>query len=111
MNNQTETAFDLTFHALGDSTRRQMLSMLSQAGTLSANQLQDPFSVSQPTISKHIKVLERANLVIREVEGRVHRFHVNTGQLKQAEQWIHMHRSLWEGAFDQLDKLLAKPDK
>jgi len=108
---QSQAALDLTFHALGDGTRRQMLAMLSEAGSLSAKDLHAPFPVAQPTISKHIKVLERANLVIRKVEGRIHRFTINAEQLKHAEQWINKHRALWEGAFDQLDEFLANTDE
>lgn len=111
MSVHTQAALDRSFHALGDGTRRQMLSMLVRAGSLSANQLNDPFPVSQPTISRHIKVLEKANLVIRKVEGRVHHFSINSEQLAEAENWINLHRSLWNGAFDQLDKFLAKQDQ
>lgn len=108
---QNQTSLDYTFHALGDGTRRQMLSMLSKTGRLSANQLHEPFPVSQPTISKHIKVLERANLVTRKVEGRVHHFYINLERLKEAEKWINVHRSLWEGAFDRLEDFLAETDE
>jgi len=111
MSIHSQSALDRSFHALGDGTRREMLSMLSKAGSLSANQLHEPFPVSQPTISKHIKVLEQANLVIRKVEGRVHHFRINSEQLAEAEKWINLHRSLWNGAFDQLDEFLAKADQ
>ena len=102
---------DRTFHALGDGTRRQMLSMLMANGTLSASQLSAPFDAAQPTISKHIKVLERAELVQREVAGRLHKFTLNQAALQQAEDWIARHRKFWEGTLEQLEQLAFAADE
>lgn len=106
-----ETTLDRTFHALGDGTRRQMLAMLANKSFLSASELHAPFEVSQPTISKHIKVLERAQLITRKVDGRVHRFKINTEQLVRAQQWIADNSVFWEGALDQLGEFLQKNEK
>ena len=93
---------DRTFHALGDGTRREILSMLATRGTLSANELRTPFDVAQPTISKHLKVLERAGLIRREIEGRTHRFQLDLGPMKEAEDWIVRHEKFWEGTLQRL---------
>lgn len=98
---------DRAFHALGDGTRRQIISMLARNGAQSANQLRAPFSVAQPTISKHLKVLETAGLVRREVNGRRHLFHLETAPLQQAEDWISSHRSFWEGTLRRLDRFVT----
>ncbi len=105
------TPLDRRFHALGDGTRRQMLAMLARQGTLSAAELHAPFDAAQPTISKHIKVLEKAGLVRREVSGRVHRFHIEDAALREAEDWISLHRSFWEGTLARLEAFVCAPDK
>ncbi|MET1416914.1 metalloregulator ArsR/SmtB family transcription factor [Roseibium sp. HPY-6] len=97
---------DRAFHALGDSTRRQIISMLARDGAQSANQLHTPFNVAQPTISKHLKVLETAGLVRREITGRVHLFHLETAPLQQAEDWISSHRTFWEGTLRRLEQFV-----
>lgn len=102
---------DRAFHALGDSTRRQIISMLARNGAQSANQLRAPFNVAQPTISKHLKVLETAGLVRREVTGRVHLFHLETDPLQQAEDWIASHRNFWEGTLRRLDRFVSAADQ
>jgi len=99
---------DRTFHALGDGTRRAMLTMLAKRGRMTASELGAPFEISQPTASKHLGVLERAGLLSREVEGRTHRFHLNLKPLEEAEQWIDRHRRFWEGTLDRLGKLLRE---
>ncbi|WP_422378271.1 ArsR/SmtB family transcription factor [Roseibium sp.] len=107
---QYQVPLDRAFHALGDGTRRQMISMLASQGALSANELRAPFNVAQPTISKHLKVLEQAGLVRRQVEGRVHRFHLETAPLKEAEDWIGRHRSFWEGTLLRLEQFVTAPE-
>lgn len=103
---QYQQPLDRTFHALGDPTRRQILSMLAVGGPRSANELQAPFDVAQPTISKHLKTLELAGLVGREVEGRVHRFRLVSAPLEEAESWITRHKAFWEGTLGRLDDYL-----
>jgi len=103
---QYHTPLDQTFHALGDGTRRQILSRLAREGPRSASELRAPFDVAQPTISKHLKVLENAGLVAREIEGRVHRFRLERQPLDEAEGWISRHQKFWEGTLGRLGDLL-----
>src|SRR5215467_6647535 len=98
---------DLVFHALSDGTRRGMLALLARSER-TAGELGDPFKMSQPACSKHIAVLEQAGLIKRSVEGRVHRFRLETRPLKDSEVWIARHRQLWEGSFARLDTVLAQ---
>ncbi len=100
---QYHTSLDRTFHALGDGTRRAILSRLATEGACSASDLREPFDVAQPTISKHLKVLEQAGLVQREIEGRVHRFVLAVDTLEQAESWIGRHKAFWQGTLSRLD--------
>jgi DNA-binding transcriptional ArsR family regulator len=102
---------DLTFHALADGTRRSMIHALARGETLSASDLGRHFRSAQPTISKHLKVLEQAGIVERKVEGRVHLFRLRRRSLEQAGRWIARHQAFWEGAVDQLDQLLAEGAK
>lgn len=99
---------DLTFHALSDGTRRSMIHALANGETRSAGELGGRFPSAQPTISKHLKVLEEAGIVERKVEGRVHQFRLRRKALAQASRWIARHQAFWEGAVDQLDRLLAE---
>ena len=99
---------DLTFHALADVTRRSMIHALARGETRSAGELGRQFRSAQPTISKHLKVLEQAGIVERNVEGRVHHFRLRRKALEQAGRWLARHQAFWEGAIDQLDRLLAE---
>lgn len=101
-------ALDLTFHALADGTRRSMIHALAHGETRSAGELGRQFRSAQPTISKHLKVLEEAGIVGRKVEGRIHQFRLRRKALEQAARWIARHQAFWEGAVDQLDRLLAE---
>lgn len=97
---------DRTFHALGDGTRRKMLSLLAKRGECTASDLGKPFPIAQPTASKHIRVLEEAGLVSRHVEGKVHRFRLVIKPLKDAQDWIARHQLFWENSLDALGELL-----
>jgi DNA-binding transcriptional ArsR family regulator len=101
-------ALDLTFHALADGTRRSMVHALARGEIRSAGELGRHFHFAQPTISKHLKVLERAGIVERKVEGRIHQFRLRRRALEQAGRWIARHQAFWEGAVNQLDRLLAE---
>jgi DNA-binding transcriptional ArsR family regulator len=105
---QLDAALDDTFHALSDQTRRSMIHALSRGDALSAGELGAQFRSAQPTISRHLKVLERARLVERSVEGRVHRFRLRQKSLQQAGDWVLRHQALWTGAMDQLEQLLKE---
>jgi DNA-binding transcriptional ArsR family regulator len=104
---QSTLDLDLTFHALADGTRRSMIQALSQGEQRSAGELGRSFRSAQPTISKHLKVLEVAGLVERSVDGRVHRFRLRREPLREAQDWIARHQAFWEGAVEQLDALLS----
>lgn len=84
-----------------------MLSMLATGGALSAGELRAPFNAAQPTISKHLKVLESSGLIGREIQGRVHRFRLQTGAMREAEDWIARHREFWEGTLQRLEAFVA----
>jgi DNA-binding transcriptional ArsR family regulator len=99
---------DLTFHALADGTRRSMIHALARGERRSAGELGAKFRSAQPTISKHLKVLEDAGIVERTVHGRVHQFRLRRKALQQAGNWIARHQAFWEGAVNQLESLLAE---
>ena len=96
-----------TFAALADPTRRAILSRLA-SGEASVNQLAEPFSMSQPAISKHLKILERAGLISggREAQRRPRR--LEPAPLQQANQWLERYREFWEASFERLDALLVE---
>lgn len=96
---------DAVFAALSDPTRRAILSRLA-AGEASVGELAAPFGISQPAVSKHLKMLERAGLVSRAVDGQRRPARLNAGPLVGAMGWITGFRRFWDGSFDQLDILL-----
>ena len=102
---------DRTFHALGDRTRRQILSTLAKNGACSANELREPFNSTQPTISKHLKVLEKAGLVTRAIDGRTHRFRFEAKPMKEAEDWMERHQAFWEGTLQRLEDFMDNTEK
>lgn len=85
-----------------------MISTLAQGEAKSASELGRKFRSAQPTISKHLRVLEEAGLIERKVEGRIHLFRLRRRPLKEAESWIARHQAFWTGAVDQLDRLLSE---
>ena len=105
---QSAARLDRTFHALADGTRRSIIHTLARGAARSASELGRQFSSAQPTISKHLKVLEQAALIERTVEGRVHRFRLRRKPLQDAERWIARHQAFWTGAVEQLDRLLSE---
>lgn len=105
-----DAALDRTFHALADPTRRSMIHALSGGKARSAGELGAPFRSAQPTISRHLKVLESARLIERTVEGRVHRFRLRREALERAGDWIQRHQAFWSGAVDQLEQLLKETE-
>ena len=96
---------DQVFFALSDGTRRAILSRLAE-GSTTIGELAEPFSISSPAISKHMKILERAGLIERRIAGRQHHCTLATGALKTAEDWINFHRIFWESRLDALEDLL-----
>jgi len=87
-----------------------MIRALARGQSRNAGDLGRRFNSAQPTISKHLKVLEEAGLVARTVEGRVHRFTLCRKPLRDAERWLARHQAFWGGAVAQLDRLLSEAD-
>jgi DNA-binding transcriptional ArsR family regulator len=108
---QREAMLDRTFQALADGTRRSMIRALASGEARSAGELGNQFRSAQPTISRHLKVLESAGLIERRVEGRVHRFRLRRKPLQEAGDWISRHQEFWTGAVDQLDRLLKERER
>lgn len=104
-----EHPLDTIFHALGDQTRRRMLAALSK-GELSVGELAEPFAMSLAAASKHIKVLETAGLIRREVKGRTHLCRLEPGPLAGAHQWLSAYEHFWAGRLDVLERLLRAED-
>jgi len=100
---------DAVFHALGDATRRQMLRDLT-AGERTVGQLAQPFAISLQAASKHIKALEHAGLVRREVRGRTHVCHLEPGPLASAHQWLSFYERFWTDRLAVLERLLRQED-
>jgi DNA-binding transcriptional ArsR family regulator len=98
---------DQTFAALADPTRRAILARLA-SGELSVTELAAPFAMSQPAISKHLKVLERARLVSRGRDAQRRPVRLEAQPLAEANEWLERYRRFWEGRFQQLDALLAE---
>jgi DNA-binding transcriptional ArsR family regulator len=96
-----------TFSALADPTRRAILARLA-AGESSVTTLAEPFQMSMPAISKHLKVLERAGLVARGREAQWRPCRLEAAPLKQASDWIENYRRFWEESFDRLDEYLME---
>jgi len=96
---------DATFAALADPTRRAILSRLSR-GEASVLELAAPFDVSQPAISKHLKVLERAGLIVRSREAQRRPCRLDARGLKHAADWIGTYREFWEASYSRLDDYL-----
>ncbi len=96
---------DATFAALADPTRRAILARLA-TGEASVADLAKPFAMSQPAISKHLKVLERAGLVSRSRAAQRRPRRIEGRPLAEASQWLESYRQVWEGNFQRLDALL-----
>jgi DNA-binding transcriptional ArsR family regulator len=103
------TRLDTVFHALGDPTRRQMLQALAE-GERTVSQLADPFAISLAAASKHIKALERAGLIRREVRGRTHLCRLDPGPLASAHEWLGFYQRFWTERLDILERLLREED-
>lgn len=99
-------ALNITFHALADPTRRAILARLAQGHT-TVTELAQPFDISLPAVSKHIRVLEKAGLLTQEREGRIRRCHLNPAPLRQANDWIAQYQQFWETQLDSLADYLS----
>ncbi|HLI79766.1 MAG TPA: metalloregulator ArsR/SmtB family transcription factor [Candidatus Binataceae bacterium] len=99
-----------TFAALADPTRRAILARLA-SGETSVTELAEPFEMSLPAISKHLKVLERAGLIARGREAQWRPCRLEAGPLKDAAKWIEHYRRFWEQSFDRLEEYLREVQK
>jgi DNA-binding transcriptional ArsR family regulator len=97
------------FHALGDATRRRMLRELA-SGERTVGELAQPFAISLAAASKHIKALEKAGLIRREVRGRTHLCRLEPGPLASAERWLAYFERFWTNRLDLLERLLREED-
>jgi DNA-binding transcriptional ArsR family regulator len=103
---QTQTQLDAVFGALADPTRRAILARLAE-GEASVTELMAPFSVSQPAISRHLKVLERAGLISRHRRATTRLSRLEAEPLRDATAWLARYRAFWDESFDRLDSLLV----
>lgn len=97
------------FHALGDATRRQMIRDLA-TGDRTVGELAQPFAMSLAAASKHIKVLESAGLIRREIRWRTHVCRLEPGPLAEAHDWLAFYERFWTDRLDELDRLLREED-
>jgi len=105
MNSPTPDHLDLTFAALADPTRRAILARLA-SGEASVTELAEPFAMSQPAISKHLKILERAGLISRGRDAQRRPCRLEARPLAEANQWLERYRQFWDESFQRLDTLL-----
>jgi len=103
MVNNNDSALDSVFTALADPTRRAILRRLER-GVATVGELAEPFEMSAPAVSKHLRMLERAGLLARTREGRVHRIGLTAGPLAEAVGWLDRHRRFWEPRLDALGR-------
>jgi DNA-binding transcriptional ArsR family regulator len=102
---------DSTFAAIADPTRRAILARLA-LGDATVGELADPFPISAPAISRHLKVLEEARLIARTRRGQQFICRLNPDGLKTAQEWLDHYRAFWTGSFDRLDAHLKNnPEK
>jgi DNA-binding transcriptional ArsR family regulator len=101
----------VTFAALADPTRRAILAKLASGGEVSVTDLAAPFEMSLPAISKHLKVLERARLIVRSREAQWRPCRLDAAPLKEVAKWVDHYRQFWEESFDRLEEYLQSLKK
>lgn len=107
MDNDVSTRLDHTFLALADPTRRALLARLAR-GDASVTELAEPFAMSQPAISKHLKILERAGLISVGQDAQRRPRRIEGKPLAEASVWLEQYRDIWEASFTRLDHLLKE---
>ena len=103
----TQDQLSATFAALADPTRRAILARLA-SGERSVTELAEPFDMSMPAVSKHLRVLERAGLIARGREAQWRPCRLEPAPLRDVSEWIERYRAIWEGRLDRLDSYLEK---
>jgi DNA-binding transcriptional ArsR family regulator len=101
---------DQVYGAIADPTRREILGILAQ-GETNVGSLAERFPISLNGVSKHLKVLERAGLIERTIEGREHRLRLNAEPLREAVMWLEHYRRFWTARLDALESLLLKKER
>ena len=101
-----QLVLDQVFSALSDSTRRAILERLT-LGESPVTALAQPFDMSLPAISKHLRILEETGLIVRRKEGRMHYIHLNAAKMKVATEWLNFYRQFWEENLNFLGDYLA----
>jgi len=101
----TPDSLSATFSALADPTRRAILARLAESEA-TVGELAEPFDISLPAISRHLKVLERARLIVREKDAQWRRCRLDPAALKEAADWVSRYRRFWEGRLDALGEFL-----
>src|ERR687891_765773 len=104
---QNDERLDETFAALANATRRAILARLAE-GAANVNELAEPFDMTLPAISKHIKVLERAGLVVRGQQAQYRPCALDAAPLQEVSTWAERYRPVWEARFDRMDDYLAQ---
>lgn len=107
--NSQNLELDQIFHALADSTRRSILGLLKNAPK-KVTELAAQYDMSLNGVSKHLKVLERAKLIDRSVQGRVHLCHLNADRLQEVELWMSQYREFWTDRLDALENFLESSE-
>ena len=102
----SDSTLDAVFAALSDPTRRAILHQLAK-GEATVNELTEPFAMSQPAVSRHLKVLEQAGLVVRRVDGQRRPARLRADTMMAASQWLEEFERFWTTSFNQLDDLLV----
>ena len=104
---ETEDRLDETFAALANSTRRAILARLTE-GEANVNQLAEPFELSLPAISKHLKVLERAGLIVKGQRAQYRPCTLDAAPLEEVSTWAEQYRPIWEARFDRMDTYIQQ---
>lgn len=99
------------FAALSDPTRFAIVEQLLERGDQTAGALAEPFAISKPAVSRHLKVLEEAGIIERRVDRQFRSFRVRPEGLRSVDDWISRYRRFWQTSFDRLDKLLQEKEK
>ena len=105
MVNDSSERLNTIFMALADPTRRAILERLAR-GEASGTELARPFAISVPAISKHLRVLEHADLILHRKDGRTHWFRLSASPMREAADWLELYRQFWEAQFDSLETYL-----
>ena len=107
VNSLSSNDLDAVFSALSDTTRRGILARLASGGETQVSDLAEPFAMSAPAISKHLRVLEQAGLITREKQGRIRLCRLQAGPLNDAVAWLEQMRGFWERQLDALARHLG----